>query len=97
MSRLNRHSCDEQDDPFYNYLPEHCRMEGCQGLAWGNDGLCLDCETKALEEMAGAPKKSSRLSDVLWAAASVAVVWWMLWETRSFWLEWIDMIFGVSQ
>lgn len=38
--------------------------------------------------------QTSRLDGITYATAAIAVMLLLLWETRSFWIEWFEMWFG---
>lgn len=85
-----------------------CGVEGCDGVAGMGRAYCLRCEEEidGLDVwMAAAPharkgrqaRAAKRLERFAWGGLCIAVLYLLLWETRSFWLGLIDMWFGGSQ
>jgi hypothetical protein len=81
-----------------------CAVRGCEGLAWPGGGELQEVreEIEALEAMdaegeeyaPAAAKAAGRLESFCYACGSIDVMLFLLWETRSFWIGWADIIFG---
>ena len=41
-----------------------------------------------------APERTGKLEKLFYAALSISILYYFLWETRSFWVEWVEMWFG---
>jgi hypothetical protein len=76
-----------------------CAVEGCTRWVAAGEEYCAKCreEIDALDAMVAGPAPAGRLEKFAWASLCVAVVYTLLWFTRGFWLEWLDMIFGSAQ
>lgn len=59
-----------------------------------SDSITRSREAEGIDVFEGASKRTSKLEGILYAALSIAVFYYILWETRSFWVEWAEMWFG---
>jgi hypothetical protein len=82
--------------PYMYSRLQPCAIDGCDGWACEGEEACEKCaaEIAGLDEMVKSPAKR-RLESFVYASAAVAVMLWLGWETRSFWMEWAQMVGGV--
>jgi hypothetical protein len=102
----------EMEAPDLSQCFAPCAVPNCDRLAEPGKPFCWHCaqDVAALNSMANYPDEfeesaedradmvaaANRLEGFFWAVCAVSALWVLIWMTRSFWLEWFDMVLGNS-